>query len=379
MLDKCETKGLRAGLQVMLEATTTEKILQTSLESYLTRMHEHIFVIVKIKAAVLAHQKVLDPSFDAPILQEQKNYNQIYHAILVDTIASAKNVRDISGAFGFVVSLIESSVQSVILASVAKKNIATTIASRESEETLSGKTELERQYSEVMTHEKDMDELLELMLTQITQIESDPEKRQKAVNLAMVAYQESFKFTGGIKNDVKNALHSIEQLLKSGSSEFNELPLDLMSGHLLRGTKSAKVLGPLDHLRAQIAHRFRKRGAFNAYTCSLYVKLSTEEPHHLPTRYEMSCLTAIPKRYQLTDFDPGKEDYQRLKKQLQQTLPLIGKKNRTIYDDVKLFMPSILCAVDKEALSSKQLNQLLPINLRFFSNNAYIRFALPRD
>lgn len=346
--------------------TTAQTKLQESLDQYSFRMHEHFLGVIKIKAALLEEEQALDPNFNATIIEAQADYNSILQGVLTETVKSAKTVHDLAGAAGLVIGFIETSINSSSKAAEVQKRVSTTLATQEAQAPLIKKQQLQNMYDQITVHENAMDMLLSAFIDHIDIFSS--ENTQAVKEQVSDAYRECLRLSQNIKKEVQAALQQIDEHLASSALDIERaLPRAIMSIHLTRGLISASVAGPEAPL-VQIGHYFRKTRVRRAYLDSTLYRLSSL---HEPTPFEWACLRAVLKRHPIEDFNPANPGYFPFVKELQMTLYLTGKSERTLCENINLCLSLALNKADKEASSTAALNQQLAIQRGFFSKSPY--------
>lgn len=355
---------MQQGVETPIPTTVQEK-LQKSLDLYSFRMRERLLAIGKIKAEVLAEEEMLDPNFNATIIAAQTDYHSTLHNILTHTASSIKNVQGLAGVPGLVVDVIGSSITSLSKVTEIQERVYATLEDQEEQAPLIKKQQLQDLSTQITAHEKEMDALLTIFIASISHMVS--ENTQAIKEQASDLYRECLDFSYKIKNEVHAALQKIDEYLTSNAVQRLErkLPRDIMSIHLTRGLSSASVAGP-GALLTEIGHYFRKRRTTRAYLDStLYQRSLLREP----TSFEWECLRAVLKRHPIEDFSPKNPGYSSFVKELQMLLYLIGKSDRTLCENINLYLSLALNTADKAALKSNLLNQYLPIQRGFFSNS----------
>ncbi len=347
-----------------------EEKLQESLAQYSFRIRELFLKIIKIKAAILAEEAVLDPKFDAAIIAAQTDYNGILQSIFTETVKSVKTVQGLSGAAGLVVGFIETSLSSMSKVTEVQKRVATTLEAQEKQAPLIKMQQLDSLYDEITAHEKEIDNKLEAFLNTILPSISHltPENIQTAKQQATDLYRECLRESQSIKKEVQIASQKIDDLLTtSGIDVERHLARDIMSIHLTRGLYSASVVGP-GALLAGVGHHFRKTRIRDTFRGSAFYRLRSLNE---PSAFEWECLRAVLKRHPITDFDATNPEYYSFMKKLQMILYLIRKPERTLCENLNLCSALVLNYADKAALKEADLNQQLPVSQRFFSKSPY--------
>lgn len=349
---------------------TIQGTLQTSLRVYLSRIQHHLQTISQIHVAVLAQNEVLDPKFDASIVEVQRSYSKIVSDMLKNNISAAKKVQNVGGIFGFIVEFLEMIISAFQKISTLEHQVFTNLTSREEHAPLMQREILQRQYKEIEEQERAIDDIFLIEQKKIIVSASDEQELIRNVHTDMLLYIDK------VKNIIKNSLNGISERIKNLPLNETRLSRQLMSIYLMRGTSSASALSGVSALKTRIAHYARKIHARIAYSTDLSA-IQALGSLKKPNRLEMKCLTAIPKRYSEQDFDANNYEYYEMLKEMRMVIFIIRKNGpRTLGENVNLLKSFLLCEVDKLAIHMPLLKPQLSKQNRFFVESSDIHLVI---
>lgn len=354
-------------------------ISSEKLQKRLSLFYQTLQLIMKqvrqIRADVMVQKAMVDTDFNEKLTDAKKTYQSTFTDAVGKTVDAASGVKDVSGAAGVVVTLIEQSVSAVIKAQAVQHEVALLFKEREADAKSIKKESLQLKKQCVVDLSAKINMSFRSLVESLTHLNDDEKQSKTGLELAEAVQFYSTKCCIGLIQEITDAIDKIEQCAKQNQQHIShQLAQHLMSSYVINGDKSAKthsLLSP-SRLSAQFfhhrrGHAFKKHYRHNIgnHLRKLHLGFNSEEKRFF---------TSLMKRYPQADFDPHNPDYYHLIARINRMNDLIEKNRANTLnrcETIELLSPKMLCAVEKKSLDSRELQQLIPVRGGWFHSSPY--------